>query len=442
MSWEEIEPAQAGRAVDGDDARDHLAPAVRASKGEAHFGSPDKDPAVRLRVLEDAGRLDGPVHHRPADRHRRDPRPSGPSRSSRSAGSRGSTATSRRSSSRTSAPSRTPRCAHADDLGARGVPRRDRGRPARARPEGAACRRRRTWSTSTSARALLGAGIDDWGGVSPLTPDHVNPERPWPSLDGCARSPPTAGFDAARAADRPPASTSWPASPGSTRGSRAHVAALADDDGLAREGVRPTGPALAGAGRRLRRRVAAAPTCTPTIDTEGRTDDRRADFDDVYGDWDELRGRLAEVERVDPRSAATPVRSPSDYRRRRALRAGRGATPGNLTDEHALALLTAEGDAARAGAPRSPTTCAGRPSATTSPTSSTGTSTSPTSATPAAGSARSPSGAPTPTPTRSRSTRSPTGPRRRGSSARPRSACRAASTPTCPARRTSTSPPR
>src|SRR4029453_18193436 len=31
--------------------------------------------------------------------------------------------------------------------------------------------------------ALLEAGIDDWGGVSPVTPDHVNPERPWPALD-------------------------------------------------------------------------------------------------------------------------------------------------------------------------------------------------------------------------------------------------------------------
>jgi len=30
---------------------------------------------------------------------------------------------------------------------------------------------------------LLDAGIDDWGGVSPVTADHVNPERPWPSLD-------------------------------------------------------------------------------------------------------------------------------------------------------------------------------------------------------------------------------------------------------------------
>lgn len=30
---------------------------------------------------------------------------------------------------------------------------------------------------------LIDAGIDDWGGVSPVTADHVNPERPWPALD-------------------------------------------------------------------------------------------------------------------------------------------------------------------------------------------------------------------------------------------------------------------
>ncbi|HET9253788.1 MAG TPA: 5-amino-6-(D-ribitylamino)uracil--L-tyrosine 4-hydroxyphenyl transferase CofH [Pseudonocardiaceae bacterium] len=30
---------------------------------------------------------------------------------------------------------------------------------------------------------VLGAGIDDWGGISPLTTDHVNPERPWPTLE-------------------------------------------------------------------------------------------------------------------------------------------------------------------------------------------------------------------------------------------------------------------
>jgi FO synthase len=34
---------------------------------------------------------------------------------------------------------------------------------------------------------LLDAGIDDWGGVSPVTADHVNPERPWPALDALRR---------------------------------------------------------------------------------------------------------------------------------------------------------------------------------------------------------------------------------------------------------------
>src|SRR5262249_5326424 len=29
---------------------------------------------------------------------------------------------------------------------------------------------------------LLDAGINDWGGISPLTPDFINPERPWPHL--------------------------------------------------------------------------------------------------------------------------------------------------------------------------------------------------------------------------------------------------------------------
>ena len=36
--------------------------------------------------------------------------------------------------------------------------------------------------------SLVRAGINDWGGVSPVTPDHVNPEAPWPHLAGsCAR---------------------------------------------------------------------------------------------------------------------------------------------------------------------------------------------------------------------------------------------------------------
>lgn len=40
---------------------------------------------------------------------------------------------------------------------------------------------------------LVDAGINDWGGVSPLTPDHVNPEAPWPHLDKLAAETAVAG---------------------------------------------------------------------------------------------------------------------------------------------------------------------------------------------------------------------------------------------------------
>jgi len=40
---------------------------------------------------------------------------------------------------------------------------------------------------------LIAAGINDWGGVSPLTPDHVNPEAPWPHLDQLSRETAAAG---------------------------------------------------------------------------------------------------------------------------------------------------------------------------------------------------------------------------------------------------------
>ena len=40
---------------------------------------------------------------------------------------------------------------------------------------------------------LVAAGINDWGGVSPVTPDHVNPEAPWPHLDHLAAETAAAG---------------------------------------------------------------------------------------------------------------------------------------------------------------------------------------------------------------------------------------------------------
>ncbi len=41
---------------------------------------------------------------------------------------------------------------------------------------------------------LLDGGINDWGGVSPLTPDYINPEKPWPPLEELQKRTETKGF--------------------------------------------------------------------------------------------------------------------------------------------------------------------------------------------------------------------------------------------------------
>ena len=42
---------------------------------------------------------------------------------------------------------------------------------------------------------LLDAGINDWGGISPLTPDFINPEKPWPHLDELRSRTKAKGFE-------------------------------------------------------------------------------------------------------------------------------------------------------------------------------------------------------------------------------------------------------
>ncbi len=133
---------------------------------------------------------------------------------------------------------------------------------------------------------LLRSGIDDWGGVSPLTPDHVNPERPWPAIDELARQTADAGFELAERL------TIYPeyvlrGVPWLDPRLAAHVAALADPaTGLARPDAMPTGlpwqepdDAYVAGGRT---------SLFIEVDTVGRTSDRRSDFDSVYGDWDEV----------------------------------------------------------------------------------------------------------------------------------------------------------
>ena len=89
---------------------------------------------------------------------------------------------------------------------------------------------------------LLDAGIDDWGGVSPVTADHVNPEAPWPAVERLREAAARAGSSSPRGCPcTPSTSPSLPAGP--TRTSRP------------RSGARPTrtGSRARTAGRRASR---------------------------------------------------------------------------------------------------------------------------------------------------------------------------------------------
>ena len=79
---------------------------------------------------------------------------------------------------------------------------------------------------------LLDAGINDWGGVSPLTPDFINPERPWPQLEELDRRTRAKGF---RLQQRLPVYPEFmPQSRDKSELLRLKLNAAADRDGYAR----------------------------------------------------------------------------------------------------------------------------------------------------------------------------------------------------------------
>jgi FO synthase len=79
---------------------------------------------------------------------------------------------------------------------------------------------------------LLDAGIDDWGGVSPLTIDHVNPEAPWPELERLAAATRSRGFELA---PRLPVYPEWTSAEWLDRAVLPAVLRASDSLGLARE---------------------------------------------------------------------------------------------------------------------------------------------------------------------------------------------------------------
>ena len=83
--------------------------------------------------------------------------------------------------------------------------------------------------------ALVAAGIDDWGGVSPVTPDHVNPERPWPALDALRDATEAAGKTLAPRLTVYPEYVRDPEQLARSRDVRFAVLCASDSEGLARD---------------------------------------------------------------------------------------------------------------------------------------------------------------------------------------------------------------
>jgi 7,8-didemethyl-8-hydroxy-5-deazariboflavin synthase CofG subunit len=79
---------------------------------------------------------------------------------------------------------------------------------------------------------LLAAGLNDWGGISPLTPDHINPEKPWPGLRALRAATESEGY---RFRERLAIYPEYAArAEFLDERLRARVAALVDADGLVR----------------------------------------------------------------------------------------------------------------------------------------------------------------------------------------------------------------
>jgi FO synthase len=222
-------------------------------RGGPHFGSPDKHPAVRLRTIEDAGRLAIPFTTGILVGIGEDPR--------------------ERAESLFAIRDLHRRYGHIQEVIVQNFRAKEGTAMAGAAEPGdeeflaAVATARIVMGPHVSVQAppnlsdtaqqlrLLDAGISDWGGVSPLTPDHVNPERPPHDLSAVRpRSGPLPGGQDAASRRRPPRRGRARARRRAARarrlaGPRRHVEA-ADDRPHVREGPRGGAPSRCGGGLR------------------------------------------------------------------------------------------------------------------------------------------------------------------------------------------------
>ena len=304
------------------------------TRGLAHFGSPDKDPAVRLATLTDAGRLSIPfttgllvgigetLAERADTLH-------AIRRLHKEFGHIQEVIVQNFRAKDHTAMADVPDAGFDDFLATVAVARLVLGPDMRIQAPP-------NLVSPGECRALLSAGVDDWGGVSPLTPDHVNPERPWPALDELAELTAAAGFELVQRLTAQPkyvqAGAAWidPRVAG-------HVAALADPETGFAADVHPVGlpwqepdEAAESLGRT---------DLHTAIDAEGRRSATRSDLGSAFGDWDSIRARAGELVARAPERLDTDVAS--------ALRSAE-RDPAACSDAEYLALATADGPALEA----------------------------------------------------------------------------------------------
>ncbi len=302
--------------------------------GEAHFGSPDKDPAVRLRVIEDAGRLNVPFTTGILVGIGETPRERAESifalrAQARAYGAVQEVIVQNFLAKPDTAMRTAPDADSEEHLAAIAVTRLLLGPSMRVQAPP-------NLVDLEQCTRLLDAGVDDFGGISPLTPDHVNPERPWPQIADLTVACRAHGFELTeRLTVHPP----YLREPWLDPRVAPHVSALADDRGLARVDARPAGlPWQEPDGGSHQGWLSQGRTeLHVEVDTLGRSAETRSDFEDVYGDWGVLRER---VHAPNPGLRLAPL--PAEVR---AALAQAESRPAALTEDQALVLMTAEGPA-------------------------------------------------------------------------------------------------
>ncbi len=184
-------------------------------------------------------------------------------------------------------------------------------------------------SDAAQQARLLDAGINDWGGVSPLTPDHVNPERPWPAIEALAAITASRGKHLRERLTIYPAFAARP-DPYLAGKMRGPVNALLGPEGLAAAGQRPEPIAWQDPD------VTWKPRSIELTFAKGPDAGAREDAGAVYGGFEGSDAARAW-------HAAGPSPARVDAEIRTALKNAEAHRP--LTDGQALSLFRAEGSA-------------------------------------------------------------------------------------------------